>query len=62
MRRREADAVERERDGWRELVRRYIAEVENPAPDYTMRRILRDWMKDSLDDPSKLPEPRRNHR
>lgn len=45
---------ERERDGWRDLVRRYLAELDNPATDYTMRRIYRKWMADALDDPSKL--------
>jgi hypothetical protein len=43
-----------ERDAWREIVRRYLAELENPAPDYTMRRIYRDWMRDGLNDPDVL--------
>ncbi len=55
IRQSEARRFEREASGWRELVHRYISEIENPAPDYTMRRILRDQMRNCLTDPSRLP-------
>ena len=29
-----------------EVVDLYLRELDNPAPDYTMRRIYREWMRE----------------
>ena len=50
----ERDAAVKECEGWRRLVGDYLAELENPAPDFTMRIIYRKWMADALADPTKL--------
>lgn len=34
-----------------EIVREYLAELDNPAPDYTMRQIYRDWMREFVGAP-----------
>lgn len=32
-----------------QVAAKYAAEIGHPAPDYTMRLILRDWMAELLD-------------
>ncbi len=32
-----------------EIVREYLAELDNPSPDYTMRNIYRCWMSEMAD-------------
>ena len=39
------------REGWeelREVAEKYLAEVDNPAPDFTMRRVHRKEMREAL--------------
>lgn len=38
-----------EYDALATVVRRYLAELDNPAPDFTMRRVYRDWMRELVD-------------
>ncbi len=32
-----------------EVVARYLAELDNPAPDYGMRQVYRDWMREFVE-------------
>lgn len=33
-----------------EVVARYLPELDNPAPDYGMRQVYRDWMREFVHD------------
>lgn len=34
-----------------EVVTEYLAELDNPAPDFSMRQVYRDWMRELVDVP-----------
>lgn len=48
--------LQRDYDGLRQAVLTYLREVDNPAPDYSYRRVLRNKMREVADAP---PEPKR---
>ncbi len=33
-----------------EIVREYLAELDNPSPDYTMRNVYRGWMSEMVEE------------
>lgn len=46
----EREVLQAEVDELKAAIRAYLREISNPAPDYTMRRILREHLAELVDE------------